>query len=180
VKSGIIIISELSGALAGHILELQRRFDPRLAATLPPHLTITGSSGMGPISTRTTPEELRRALEPVTSTTPPMELGFLAPIRFMQSNVVVLPLDPHGPLRVLHDRIKASGLVYERPRFTFTPHVTLSFFPELTPASVRELMAVRIPDRVRVDRIQCYETRDITETKKVLDLPLGSGAGERS
>ena len=172
MKSGIIIVSELSGPLRERILELQRRFDPKLAASLPPHLTITGSSGMGPISSRTTPEELRRALVPITSTTPPMDLEFTMPTRFMQTNVVVLPLDPYGPLREFHDRIKASGLLHERPRFTFTPHVTLSFFPQLTDETLRELMAVRIGDRVRVGRIQCYETRAVTETKKVLELSL--------
>ena len=65
-----------------------------------------------------------------------MSLRFQAPVRFMQTNVVVLPLDPHGPIRELHDRIKASGLLHERPRFTFTPHVTLSFFPEPTPENL--------------------------------------------
>jgi 2'-5' RNA ligase len=173
VKSGIIIISELRGPLRDQILDLQRQFDPKLAESLPPHVTITGSSGIGPISSKTTVDELRRALEPITSTTPAMDLAFQAPTRFMQTNVVVLPLDPHGPLRGLHDRIRASGLTYERPRFTFTPHVTLSFFPQLTSDNLRELLAVHIAAPVRVDRIQFYETRAITETKRVLELTLG-------
>ena len=44
-------------------------YDPRMAAELPPHITITGSSGMGPIAPETTDEELRRALEPIAQTT---------------------------------------------------------------------------------------------------------------
>jgi hypothetical protein len=106
-----------------------------------------------------------------------MTLDFRPPARFMQTNVVVLPLDPHGVLRVLHDRIRNSGLVYEQPRFTFTPHVTLSFFPELTGEMHRELMAIRITEQVRLDRIQCYQTLRLTRTRKVLDLAL-SGTGE--
>src|SRR5262245_59060613 len=114
------------------ILAIQRRFDPKLAAGVAPHLTLSGSSGMGPIPTSTTTEELRAALEPIARDTAPLTLTFLPPIRFMQTNVVVLPLDPNGPVRALHERIKRSGLRYEQPRFTFTPHVTLSFFRELT------------------------------------------------
>jgi len=41
----------------------------------------------------------------------------------------------------------------------------------------RELMAIRITERVRLDRIQCYETLELTRTRKVLDLAL-SGSGD--
>ena len=68
-----------------------------------------------------------------------MALSFLPPMQFMQSNVVVLPLDPRGPLRELHERIKSTKLVRETPRFAFTPHVTLNLFRELPPNDVREL-----------------------------------------
>jgi len=37
VKPGIIVMSELRGPLVERVLELQRRFDPRMAAELPPH-----------------------------------------------------------------------------------------------------------------------------------------------
>ena len=132
MKSGIIILTELRGAVRARVLEIQRRFDPKLAATAAPHVTITGSSGTGPISSEMTEDELRAALEPIARETEPMTLPFLRPMRFMQTNVVVLPLDPNGPIRALHERIKSSGLRFAQPRFTFTPHVTLSFFRELT------------------------------------------------
>ena len=90
----------------------------------------------------------------------------------MQTNVVVLPLDPHGPIRDLHDRIKGSGLLYERPRFTFTPHVTLSFFPEPTAANLRAMLALRIDEPVALRRIQCHETLDLTRTRLLLELEL--------
>ena len=174
MKSGIIILSELRGAVREQVLEIQRRFDPKLAAGVPPHVTITGSSGIGPISTHTTLEELRRALEPIARETEPMTLAFKRPMRFMQSNVVVLPLDPHGPLRALHERISTSGLRYEQPRFTFTPHVTLSFFRELTPADERALLALRVAEPVTIDHISAHRTVSIVDSKKLLELPLGA------
>jgi 2'-5' RNA ligase len=172
VKTGIVILSELHGPLRDQILEIQRQFDPRLAAGLPPHLTLTGSSGMGPIPTHTTVEQLREALEPVARETAPMTLSFLRPKRFMQTNVVVLPLDPHGPIRALHERIKKSGLPYERPRFTFTPHVTLSFFREISPSEAKALLALRVPDPVIIDRISAHRTVNILNSEKLLELPL--------
>ena len=176
MKPGIVILSELHGDLREKILEIQRRFDPKLAAGVPPHLTLTGSSGMGPIPPKTPLAELRKALEPVARETAPMTLAFLEPMRFMQTNVVVLPLDPNGPIRALHERILRSGLPYERPRFTFTPHVTLSFFKTLEPRQAKELLALRIAEPITVDRISAHRSVDFVSTEKVLELRLTGSA----
>ena len=172
MKSGIIIISELREPLRGRVLEVQRKWDPKLARAASPHLTITGSSGMGPIATGTPVAELRAALEPIARDTAPMTLNFLRPIRFMQTNVVVLPLDPNGPIRALHEKIKQTGLRFEQERFTFTPHVTLSFFRELNAVAVEQLLAVRISDPVVIDHFSVHRTVSITDSKQLLDFPL--------
>ena len=176
MKPGIIMMAELHGAIARRLRELQQRYDPRMAAELPPHITITGSSGMGPISPDTSDEDLCTALEPIAAATAPFTVALEPPMRFMQSTVVVMPIDPHGPIRALHELIKSSGLSYEQPRFTFTPHVTLSFYPELPRERLRELLRVRFDQAVRVDSIQAYRSIDLTRTQKVLDLPLTGGA----
>jgi len=180
MKSGIIILTELRGAVRARVLEIQRRFDPKLAATAAPHVTITGSSGTGPISSEMTEEELRAALEPIARATEPMTLPFLRPMRFMQTNVVVLPLDPNGPIRALHERIKSSGLRFAQPRFTFTPHVTLSFFRELTVDDARTLLALRVDEPVTIDHLAAYLSVDITNSKKLLELSLGAKTAESS
>jgi 2'-5' RNA ligase len=176
VKSGIIILTELRGPVRERVLEIQRRFDPKLAAGVAPHVTLVGSSGMGPISTSTAIAEMRRALTPIARETEPMVLTLQRPMKFMQRDVVVMPLDPHGPLRALHERIKTSGLRYEQPRFAFTPHVTLSFFRELTRDELRELLAVRIAEPVIVDHIQVHRTVDITDTTMLFEMPFGEPA----
>jgi len=156
------------------VLEIQAQFDPKLANGLPPHITIAGSSGMGPFPLRTPVKKLREALEPIARDTAPMALFFLAPMRFMQSNIVVLPLDPNGPLRSLHERIKSSGLPYEQPRFTFTPHVTLSFFRELSKAEERAILGIRVTEPLVIDQIAAHKSDDIVNTKKLFELPLGA------
>jgi hypothetical protein len=120
-----------------------------------------------------TTKELREKLSRITSTTPVLTLGFGNPIRFMQSDIVVLPLDPHGPLRIFHDRIARSGLPFESARFTFTPHCTLSLYPTLTDETRRELMAVRVRAPVVIDSINVYQTLDPQPSRLVLTLPLG-------
>ena len=172
MKSGIVLLAELSGPVAERIHEIQREFDPRMAAELPPHITLTGSSGMGPIPNATSVDDLRRFLEPIAKESAPISLHFQPPHRFMQSLVVVLPIDPYGPIRALHERIKASGLPSEAPRFAFTPHCTLSFYPELSREKLRKLLALRIDEPVTIDRIAAYRTVTITRAENVLELPL--------
>ena len=173
MKSGIVVIAELRGPVRDRVAAIQRRFDPKLADMLPPHVTITGSSGIGPIAPDTPLPDLRTALASVARETPPMTVTPLRPMRFMQSNVVVLPIDPHGPIRELHDRIQRSGLRYERPRFTFTPHITLNLFRELPPSELRALLATRIEDSVEIDHIAAYRTESAVRTRLMIEVPLG-------
>lgn len=177
MKAGIIVMSELTGAIADRIRSIQERYDPRLAAELPPHITLTGSSGMGPIPVRTPVADLALALEPVAHATAPFTVRFQLPMRFMQTTVVVLPVDPHGPIRALHELIKASGLAFEAPRFPFTPHCTLSFYPELTKRQYQSLLAERVDEDVVVDRVEVYRAERATRTKKVLELLLTGRGG---
>lgn len=172
MKPGIVVMSELHGPIADRLRDIQRRADPRMLAELPPHITITGSSGMGPIAPATTDDQLTDALARVAAATVPFTVRLGAPMRFMQSTVVVMPIDPNGPIRALHERIKTSGLSYEAPRFTFTPHATLSFYPELDRDRLRELLRIRIDDLVTIDSLQAYRAIDLTRTRKVCDLAL--------
>lgn len=166
-------MAELGGEAGRQIRKINERYDPRLARYKAPHVTITGSSGVGPILPHVTKHELEEKLVPITSSTEPMSLRLGVPMRFMQSEIVVLPLDPHGPLRVFHDRIATSGLPFLPARFTFSPHCTLSLYPTLTRDTERELMSVRIAEDVRIDRITVYQTLDPQPSRRILDLPLG-------
>lgn len=172
VLNGIFILAELHGEAATQIAAINARFDRKLAGAKPPHVTIAGSSGVGPISPSVGADELGRMLRPVTNEIPPLELEFGRPMRFMQSDIVVLPLSPHGKLRELHDRVATCGLPFARARFSFTPHVTLSLYPQLADDVARELLATRIEGTCVIDTLQCYHTRDPQPARKLLELPL--------
>jgi 2'-5' RNA ligase len=172
MKSGIFVVAELTGEVRERVAEIQRWADPKLATASPPHITLVGSSGVGPIPGRTPIARIRELLEPIVSETPPIRVHFGPPMRFMQTDIIVLPIDPHGPLRTLHERIATSGLTFEQARFSFSPHCTLTFFPTLTPATRRRLLSVRVPDPVVIDRLQFYLTLDPQPARKVLELEL--------
>lgn len=175
-KSGIFVIANIAGAVGDRIAALQAAYDPRLARLGPPHVTLAGSSGMGPIAPDTASDELRARLAPIAAATPPITLRLGRPTRFMQTEIVVLPLDPHGPLRALHEAIKGSGLRAAPPRFFFTPHVTLSLYREQPRPALLALLAERFDEPVTIGAIECHLTRDTGESRHLLTLPLGTDA----
>ncbi len=173
--NGIFIIAELGGEAGDQIRGINERFDPRLATYKAPHVTITGSSGVGPIPASVTAVELWERLAPIASSTEPMTLRFGPPMRFMQTEIVVLPLDPHGRLRKFHDRLANSGLPFGRARFTFSPHCTLSLYPTLTLDTARELLTLRVLAPAVIDRIHLFQTLDPQPSRKILELSLTGG-----
>ena len=174
--NGIFILAELPPEIADQVRAINERYDPKLSRYKPPHLTLTGSSGAGPIPPSTTVEEMREKLESITRDTAPITLSFQPAQRFMQTNILVLPIDSHGPLRILHDRIVASGLPFTRARYTFSPHATLSLYQSLDAKSIRELLKTRIPEPFVLKAIQLYHTRDPQPSRKLLELPLTGGS----
>ena len=174
--NGIFILAELPDPIGDQIRVINERFDPKLARYKPPHITLTGSSGAGPIPPSVTVEELREAIEPITQATAPLTLTFRPPQRFLQTDIIVLPIDPHGAIRVLHDRLLTSGLPFTRSRYTFSPHATLSLYPKRDAKSRRELLDVRISEPFVIDAIQLYHTRDPQPSRKLLELRLTGGS----
>ena len=170
--SGIFVIAELDGAIGERIRAIQQRFDPKLAAELPPHVTLIGSSGAGPIPEDTAVDRLRKAIEPVAAATAPIALTFQPPMRFLQREIVVLPFDPHGPLRALHERLKESGIPFAPARWPFTPHCTLSFYPTLTQESLRQMLALRERDVWTLRTLRVYISRDPQPPVLLFDAPL--------
>jgi len=90
----------------------------------------------------------------------------------MQSNTFVLPVDPHGPIRALHDRVARSGLPFQPAKFTFTPHVTLNYFATLTNDQVAHLLRERVTEPLLVDHLQCSLAREPESPAVICELPL--------
>ena len=170
--TGIYVIAPLQPSLSAVIGDIQARFDPKLARMMPPHITLIGSSGAGPIAPTTSVAELRDALAPIARSTSPMRLALGQPVRFMQTEIIVLPLRPYGPLRELHERITQSGLTYAKPRFAFTPHITLSFYRQLSAEERRSLLATRFHEPVELTRMEASLSNDPQPARLLLTLPL--------
>jgi 2'-5' RNA ligase len=169
---GIYIVADIPGAAGDAIAALQRELDPKLANLGRPHLTLAGSSGLGVLPTGFDIVRLRDALEGVGRSTPPLTLEFGAPERFPQTNIIMLPLPVHGPVRWLHDRIGTTGLPFAPARFAFTPHCTVHFFRTMTKEVLRRAQQFRAQRAIEVTRIQAYDTRDPQPARLVCEVEL--------
>lgn len=176
-KAGVFVLVNLQGELAARVHAIQERFDPKLARFAPPHFTLIGSSGAGPIAAETPVGELRAVLGPIARATAPLTLHFGRPVRYMNTNTFALPLDPHGPLRELHDRVRASGLAIARSRHAYTPHVTLSHYRTPTKAEARELLALRFDEPFVVDHLLVSRTEELKPPKALFELRLEGRPG---
>lgn len=170
--NGIFITAELEGELATRIHAWQMEFDPKMARALPPHITLTGSSGVGPVPADTPVATLKAAILPLVATTAPVTVRFGPPERFVGRNIVSLRMDPHGPLRALHEKIARCGLPFLPARYPFTPHCTLNLYPELTATKLRKMMALRVPEDFTIRLLRVYHTQEPQPPVLLFDAPL--------
>lgn len=172
MADGIFIVADLFGAEADRIAALIREIDPRYANLFRPHVTLAGSSGVGALPLGTPVVELREALERVGAAVAPLDFVFGAPERFPATNIIVLPLPVHGPMRWLHDRIATCGLPFGAPKFAFTPHCTVHLFRTMQDETWQRARRFRVRAPIRVDRLQAYATREPQPPALVCEVAL--------
>jgi 2'-5' RNA ligase len=175
VADGIFIVADLFGAEADRIAALQQKLDPKLAKLFRPHVTLAGSSGVGVLPLNTPIAELRAALTRVGEAVAPLDFVFGPPDRFPATNIIMLPLPVHGPVRWLHDRIATCGLPFGAPKFAFTPHCTLHFFRTMSDEAWRRAQRFRVRSAIRVERIQAYATREPQPATLLCHVELRGG-----
>ncbi len=170
---GIFVTVELEGDLGKRIHAHQLAFDPKMANYLPPHVTLIGSSGAGPIPAETPLVELKAKIGAVAASFAPMALQFGPPERFVQREIVLLPLDPHGPLRTLHERLTRCGLSFRQARYPFTPHCTINLYPTLTPVNLKRMLAIRESEAFLVHTLCVYHTKEPQKPRLLFKTALG-------
>lgn len=180
MADGIFIVADLFGAEADRIATLQQQLDPKFANLFRPHVTLAGSSGVGVLPLGTPASEIGEALMRVGDAVAPLDFVFGAPDRFPATNIIMLPLPVHGPVRWLHDRIATCGLPFAAPKFAFTPHCTVHFFRTMTDEAWQRARRFRVRAPIRVERIQAYATREPQAATLVCEVALrGSEANGR-
>lgn len=174
--SGSFVLVPVLGDAGAALDAMRRDADPKLAATNAPHLSLLGSSGTGPILPDESLDRIRQCLAAAVRDVAPFELRAGLPMRFPGTDIVSFELDPHGPLRSLHERIKTSGLHFGPVRFPFSPHLTISFYRAIDRAAERRLLTLRLAAPIAIDRIELSRTNDPQPPETMLTVMLGGDA----
>lgn len=174
---GIFVLIPIEHEAGARLQAIRERHDPRLARMNAPHISLAGSSGVGPIDPNTPRAELARVLGGIAAATAPFAVAAELPHRFVDTDIVSFPLAARGPLRALHDRVATSGLRFLPTRFAFAPHATISYYPELTRARERELLRLRLSEPIRIEALEAYLTNDPQPPDLLLRVPLAGGPG---
>ncbi len=170
--AGSFVLVPILGA-AGMALDAMRRtFDPKLANSNAPHLSLIGSSGAGPILPGEPTDQIRAAVHAVAARVAPFEVAAGLPMRFPGTDIISFELDPHGPLRALHEAVKASGLRFGPVRFPFSPHLTINFYRTLDRARERALLKLRLEVPIVIDRLELSRTNDPQPPSALFTVPL--------
>lgn len=170
--AGSFVLVPVLGEAGAALDAMRRTHDPKLANSNAPHLSLIGSSGAGPILTSLDHAEVRTALDAVAERIAPFTVSAGLPMRFPGTDIVSFELDPHGPLRVLHEAVKASGLRFGPVRFPFSPHLTISFYRTLDRAMERALLRLRLDAPITIDRLELSRTNDPQPPSTLLTVPL--------
>jgi 2'-5' RNA ligase len=174
-ERGIFVLVPIEGAAGAELQALRERLDPKLAQANAPHVTLIGSSGAGPIHPDTPLDRLAELFATIAATMAPFDVTAGPAHRFLQTNVLSFPLDSHGPLRRLYERIRGSGLRFLPVRFPFSPHATVNFYATITRERERALRALRLAAPLEIRRLVLSRTNDPQPPEVLLSVTL-SGA----
>ena len=170
-KSGIFILAPINGPVGERIAQVQAEYDPQLARLGPPHVTLAGSSGMGPIAPAPRWTSCATLSAPIAEQTAPIELQF-----GRRRGSCRRRSSCSRSIRTVRcarctSAIKTSGLRAAAPRFYFTPHVTLSLYREQPREAMRALLRrCASTSRRRSIRSSVHLTRDTGESRELLTL----------
>ena len=137
------LVLELPKSIGVRVLDIRRRYDPRLAA-FPAEITVAGSSGIGAIAPDQDASVVYQALSKVASDHLPISSRFVGISRFVTGPVVWLqPADPY-PFIAIQQALVATGVRFNTHKFSYTPHCSLSS-RNLAPNVVEELFREDFP-----------------------------------
>lgn len=118
------IVLDLPADVAQQVLSIRKHFD-FFFETIPAEITLTGSSGVGPVSQGQDVQVFVETLERVAANTAPIETHFKGVRTFPNSGVYFLEPSDQTPFRALHRQLADSRLSFRPCQFPYFAHCTI-------------------------------------------------------
>ena len=159
------IVLDLPPAIAGDVAALRRQADPNFPP-LPVEITLTGSSGVGPLEREQSRDAVFASLDGLAAQTCVFQTAFCAIARFEGSPILYLRPENAIPFRALHESLRKSAIRFAPSPFPYTPHCTIRSHSAGMPdaAEVARITALPVPTQpFLLDTLSLYE---IDSTKR--------------
>lgn len=159
VPPNTYVVLDIPSPFAERVLAIRERQRDRFRFSLPAEVTVSGSSGTGPLAPDLDLDRVRAVLDRIAADTAPIRASFGPVRRFPNSDTFYLSFVDERPFRALHERIASSGLRFQQTAFPFGPHCTL----RTRPATVTEgdaLVSERVDGAFTLDTLSLYDLAD--------------------
>jgi 2'-5' RNA ligase len=140
---------------------VQQRYRDEVLSSIPAHITITGSGGVGVFEPEQEDKEAFAVLDAIAAETAPIRASFGKVLRFPNTDIFVFTLEDERPFFSVHARIAKSGLRFKPSPFPFKPHCTLHSRSLLSDADAAELLSLQILDEFTLDTITIHVVDEI-------------------
>ena len=151
------IVLDLPQPACAEVLKLRQRFD-LYQASLPPEITVAGSSGVGTVAQGQDALHVFRAVEAVARRHQAFACSFESMRRFPGVPVFWLSPRDRTPFDALHRALLDSSIKFDPSPFPFNPHCTISSTNELSKRQETELLTSPVPQMEFVlDELRVYQ-----------------------
>lgn len=138
------IVLDLPSAIGADVISLRSCFDA-YEATLPPEITVAGSSGIGTIAEGQNPDRVFETLDHIGQKHLPFVSSFVSIERFPGTYIFWLKPRDRKPFDALQCSLLEAGIRFISNPFPFNPHCTISANDLLTNAQINDLLNTPIP-----------------------------------
>lgn len=138
------IVLDLPAAQGAELISIRSRFDA-YTASLPPEITVAGSSGIGTIAADQNADQIFEIVECVGQEHLPFVTSFVSIERFSGTYVFWLKPKDRNPFDALQRSLLEGGIKFLSHPFLFNPHCTISTNHLLTQTQINNLLNTPFP-----------------------------------
>jgi 2'-5' RNA ligase len=167
------IVLDLPKQMASTLHKIRAELGDDFQASMPAEITVTGSSGVGPIAQDQDPNEFFKIINEIAADTPPITVSFDKVHRFPDTDIVVMKLEDETLVRALHQRFVDSGIKFQHSDFAYEPHCTLRSKSPLSDQEMEELSGLKVEGDFILQTLSVYAMPP--PGKLLHTVQLGSG-----
>ncbi len=152
----VYIVLDLADPLAGAVMQLRRKFDPKLTG-IPVEIGVAGSSGLGALVNNQDPERVFKSIENCSKSIECFDLRFKSLKRFPETKWYYFEPSTPDPFYQIHEWLRDSEIEFRKSPYPYTPHCSVADLKDRPVADEAALKEAGIPAHAcLMDRISVY------------------------